>query len=162
MCSGCYTHECDENKCHAAGILITTIIDNKKYALLGRASVIKNIARRGKYEFFGGISKPGETPQETAIRETMEETLGTIVLDKPDLKLISFSKNALGNGYILYEYVMDYRDILKAIIKFNNLLNKENILENWIEVDKMTLLDMSNIFKEPQKISKFVVELLQN
>jgi hypothetical protein len=57
---------------------------------------------------------------------------------------------------------MDYRDILKAIIKFNNLLNKENILENWIEVDKMTLLDMSNIFKEPQKISKFVVELLQN
>ena len=73
---------------HAAGILIYTCFENKKYVLMGRASKIKPLNRRFKIEFFGGVSENDETPEETAIRETYEETLGTINPDRSKLETI--------------------------------------------------------------------------
>ena len=59
---------------------------------------------RGKYNGFGGGIEPGETPEETAIRETLEES---------DILLI----DPLLYGKILFEFESDEQDHLVYFFK---------------------------------------------
>lgn len=153
-CNKCHKEQ-EYSKCHAAGVLITTYINNKKYLLLGRASQIKSSERKGFYEFFGGVAECDETPEETAVRETLEETLGVIKLDKDNLIKHSTYKNKLGMGYILFEYNMSYDDMLQYINNFNSILQTVDNTER-LEVDQLRIIE----FNENKLMSQFAKKVI--
>jgi ADP-ribose pyrophosphatase YjhB (NUDIX family) len=135
------------NKFHAAGVLVTTVNANKKYVLLGRCSKIKQIGRRGYFEFFGGVAEKGEFAEETAAREAKEESSNTLTIYPKELKEI-------GNGmnYILYECNISYIDAMTALKNFH--ANEE--------VDKLVLTELGKLNTiNDYQLSKFALEMLK-
>ncbi|MGQ9551325.1 MAG: NUDIX hydrolase [Candidatus Bathycorpusculaceae bacterium] len=116
------------------------IICNGKI-LLGKR---KNDPGKGKWSIPGGIVELGEDPEQTAIRETKEET--GLEVDKPELIDVVSNVVADGKGKIKYHFVIvDYflklkRGALRAASDTEEL--------RWVPLDVVEKYDLTKTFRE--------------
>lgn len=147
-----------------AGILPTTIINNKLYFLFGKENKYEDMAPG--FGDFGGGEKKNESFLNTAIREGCEELTGFLGSEKDLKKLLSKygtynidCKTTSGSIYRLHLFPLEYDEKLAFYYNNNqrflqkrlypNVLKKSKIFEKeeirWICVDD--LLKMKKQFR---------------
>jgi len=65
---------CDSRYAPAYGALLYTILNGKRYVILGKEN--------GMWSLFRGHRAEGETPEQASIREVYEETCGTVQMHR--------------------------------------------------------------------------------
>ena len=123
-----------EIKKHKNFASIVVFVDvNNKILLLKRPNK-KNLTYAGKWGFVGGGSEDYETPKETAIRETAEETALKVLPE--DLKLID--KIESPDNREVYVFVCNkYEGIVRT-----NSVKEEHDDYDWVAIDELSEYDM--------------------
>lgn len=136
---------------HSAGILIYTIHPNTKdiMFLLGKERIEDQWPDSGKWASFGGNSNPGETVEQTAVREFVEETMGFVLSQEAATKSISTSLkiNCRNNNmqYVIKvpwdtdlprRYNTHIKLVGKGVFKSNNGLYEKTELK-WFSLTKI-------------------------
>ena len=96
LCSIFFMH----NSKHNAGVLPCTVINNTVYILIARES---EGPAMGMYADFSGESDPGETPQQTALRELHEET--RLLFSNVEIILSEVIRHPNKNYYLFLAWV---------------------------------------------------------
>jgi hypothetical protein len=123
-----------------AGIFIIEKYKNKIVAVL--------FGKKNKeYNEPGGVIDPGETPEETACRETREETSNLIKIDPTIIKKISYPiKLHKYMSYVIYIQNLSFRDYYHN----NNLItNKCNKVKHhfWMETNSVIRIELKTLIK---------------
>lgn len=144
----------------AAGILPIIKMNDTIYFLLGREKHGLDFDKSGKFSDFGGHKDLNETPEETAIREFDEESMG-VLYDKNKLKgIISTLPKYINKkyNYIIFLLKIDYKpDIINT---YNTILKKLQTCEG---VNKKSLPRCNNGLLEKTEFKLFKVHnILKN
>ena len=140
-----------------AGILPTTILNNKLYFLFGKENKFEDSAPG--FSDFGGGANGNETYLQTAVREGGEELTGFLGFDNTIKKMLNkhgtYNINYKTNGnriYRMHIFPMEYNPFLEIyynnnqaflqknldpdVIKNSKIFEKEEI--RWICIDELT------------------------
>ena len=140
-----------------AGILPTTILNNKLYFLFGKENKFEDSAPG--FSDFGGGTDGNETYLQTAVREGGEELTGFLGFDNTIKKMLNkhgtYNINYKTNGnriYRMHIFPMEYNPFLEIyynnnqaflqknldpdVIKNSKIFEKEEI--RWICIDELT------------------------
>lgn len=151
-----------------AGILPTTIHDNKLYFLFGKENELESSAK-GWSDFGGGCEK-NEKPFQTALREGSEELTGFLG-NKNELKELikknGGTYNIEHNKYHIHIFYLEYDKNLPKYYNKNHiflwnkmdkqLLSKSRLFEK-IEIKWFSIEDMK---KEKKKFRNFYQETVE-
>ncbi len=140
-----------------AGILPTTILDNKLYFLFGKENQYEDSAPG--FSDFGGGTDGNETYLQTAIREGGEELTGFLGFDNTIKKMLNkhgtYNINYKTNGdriYRMHIFPMEYNPFLEIYYNNNQAFLQKNldpdVIKNskifekaeirWICIDELT------------------------
>ena len=174
-----------------AGILPTTIYNNKLYFLFGKENKYEDTAPG--FSDFGGGTDNNETYMETAIREGCEELTGFLGTEQDVKKMLERNgtynidnKTPHGSIYRIHIFPMNYdaklpfyynnnqqflqKRLDPHVIKKTKIFEKEEI--RWICIDEIKKMKpkfrfffkpiVDRIYNEKEQIKQFIVKGLKN